>query len=59
MRFNLRKALLPPLVLYVYLAKVCHEKGIFGTGLVSCSQSRSPHDPIPELDVRVSITKRG
>jgi hypothetical protein len=37
MRFNLGKALLPPLVLYVYLAKVSYEKGIFGTGLVSCS----------------------
>jgi hypothetical protein len=58
MWFNLGKAFLPPLVLHVYLAKVRHEKGIFSTRLIGCSQSRGPHDTVPELDVRVSTTKR-
>jgi hypothetical protein len=59
MGFNIGKAFFPPFVLHVYLAKVRHEKGLFGIGLVGYSQARGSHDTISELDIRMSSPKGG
>jgi hypothetical protein len=57
MGFNLGKTFFPPLVLHVYLAKVCHEEGLFGIRLISHSQARGSHDTISELHFWMTITK--
>lgn len=58
MRFNLGKAFLPPLMLHVHLTKIGHEEGFLSIGFVGDSQAGSPHDTIPELDVRMAATER-
>ena len=57
-RLNLRKKLLPALVLLVHAAEVGDEERFLRIGLALCAEVESVHDPVPKMDIRVATMKR-
>ena len=57
-RLNLRKKLLPALVLLVHAAEVGDEERFLRIGLALCTEVESVHDAVPKMDIRVATMKR-